>query len=343
MRVAELIENRRFRIVDEPVPDPAPGEIQARVRTVGVCGSDLHYFSEGGVGDTPCVYPMVLGHEPTGEVTRTGAGVSGWQPGDLVILEPAVYCYHCELCRAGRHNLCSNLKFFSTPGTPGFFREFVNLPAHNILPLPRELDLNLGTLFEPLAIILHSMKFAAPSLGDTAAVFGAGPIGLLTVVALKLAGASRVWCVDPLPHRRELAKQMGADAMIDPTAVDPVRQIQSDTGKRGVDIAIDCASKDNTINQCLDVARSAGRVVITGIPSEAQVKLNFHVIRRKELFFYTVRRSNHETETGIQMLRENPKRFAPLITHARPLEEIEKSFHLLENYEDGVGKIVVTL
>lgn len=313
------------------------------VKAVGICGSDLHYFSEGLIGDTPCVYPMVLGHEPAGVVARTGPGVSGWTEGDAAVLEPAMYCYHCEFCLTGHHNVCSNLRFLSTPGDPGFFREYVNLPAHNLIRLPPNLSLNEGTMVEPLAVVLHSMSFAAIRPGETALVIGGGPIGLLTIAALKLSGASRVWAVEPLAHRRELAKLLSADAVVDPTQVDVVQQILNDTGQRGVDVAIDCASKGDTANQAIRATRNAGRVVITGIPSEEYVSLAFHVIRRKEIAIYTVRRSNKEGGTALQLLSDQPQRFVPMLTHARPLTEVQAAFEVCETYSDGVGKFVLTL
>jgi L-iditol 2-dehydrogenase len=343
MKIAELYEPKKFRLTEAPIEDPGPGEVQARVCAVGVCGSDVHYYAEGSVGDTPCVYPMVLGHEPTGEIVKTGPGVSGWKPGDKVILEPALYCYHCEFCMSGHHNVCENIRFLSMPGTAGFFREYVNLPLSNVLPMPAGLSFEENTLFEPLAIILHSMKFAQPEVGDTAAVFGTGPIGLLTVAVLKLAGVRRVYAVDPVAHRRALAQSMGADAAIDPGAADPVREVLSDTGKRGVDIAVDCVAKDNSINQCIAVTRGAGRVVVTGIPSETRVALDFHVMRRNEIALFNVRRSNHETAAALRLLSERPRFFGPLVTHARRIEEIGAAFRVAENYEDGVGKMVVTL
>jgi L-iditol 2-dehydrogenase len=341
MRVAEIYEPRRFRLVETTLADPGPGEIQVRVGAVGICGSDLHYFSEGSVGDTRCVYPMVLGHEPAGAVVKTGLGVTGWSAGDRAALEPAIYCYHCEYCLAGRHNVCSNIRFLSMPQDPGFFRECVNLPAANLLPLPRELSLEEATLFEPLAVALHSMKFAAVLPGEHAAVFGAGPIGLLTIAMLRLCGAGRIWAVEPVAARRELALRLGADAALDPASGDPAAELLRETAGRGVDVAMDCAARGESMNQAIGAARNAGRVVVTGIPSTVRVALDFHVMRRKELAMFNVRRSNHESEAALELLGSRRELFAPMLTHAFPLEEIERAFSLLEHYDDGVGKVVI--
>jgi L-iditol 2-dehydrogenase len=344
MIVAELSGPRQFQIVDAPpLADPGPGQIQVAVKAIGICGSDLHYFSDGGIGDARCLYPMVLGHEPAGVVRKTGLGVTGWSAGDRAVLEPALYCYHCEFCMTGRHNVCANIRFLSMPGEPGFFREFVNLPAANLLPLPPNLSHAEGALAEPLAVALHSMKFAAPQPGDTAVVFGAGPIGLLTVALLKLSGVTRIWSVEPVAARRELARAMGAHVAVDPATADPVREILRDTAQRGVDMAIDCAAKGDTLNQCIHAACNTGRVVATGIPAEDYVTLAFHVMRRKELAFYNVRRSNHDSQAALSLLTAEPKRFAPLLTHQRPLPEIQQAFDMLEQYQDGVGKATLTL
>ena len=341
MLIAELIAPRTFRLADGPIEDPGPGELQVRVDATGVCGSDLHSYSEGAVGDTPCEYPMVLGHEPAGTVTKVGEGVTGWSVGDRAALEPALYCYHCEFCRSGRHNVCANIRFLSTVGNPGFFREFVNLPPSNLLAIPKSMSLPMATLVEPLAIALHSMQFAAIQPGDTVAVFGTGAIGLLTIASLKVAGAGRIWAVDPVAHRREMALHMGADAALDPNELDVVRQIQTDTGARGVDCAMDCAAKEHTTNWAIHVARNGGRVVLTGIHSDALVPFEVSPMRRKELAIFNVRRSLHESEAALEMLVERPEYFAPLVTHTRPLSEIADAFRIAEHYSDGVGKMVI--
>lgn len=340
-RVAELCGLRQFRFVDSELADPGPGEVQVRIEAIGICGSDMHSYAEGAVGDTPCSYPMVLGHEPAGVVTRTGPGVTGWSPGDRAAFEPAIYCYHCEFCRTGHHNVCSNLRFMSMPGDPGFFRESANIPARNLISIPPNMGLHEATIIEPLAVVLNSMKFVALQPGETAVVFGAGPIGLLTVICLKLAGASRVWAIEPVAARRELAVEAGADVVVNPADADPPHEILRDTGGRGVDVAIDCATKGGSINQCLHATRNAGRVVITGIPPEANVSIEFSPLRRKELSLFNVRRSNHDSEAARDLLAANLTRFAAMITHTRPLDQIAGAFSQLENYANGVGKLVL--
>lgn len=339
MRVAQLIARHCFHIVEAPPPEPGPGEVLVRVHSVGICGSDLHNFSEGSVGDTPSVFPMVLGHEPTGVVVRTGRDVSGIAPGDRAILEPAVYCYHCEMCRRGRHNLCEQMRFLSASGEPGFFRDLVTLPASNLLPLPEGMGFAEGTLFEPLAVALHSMAWVRLAPGETAAVFGCGPIGVLTIAVLKMHGARRVFAVDPVAHRREMGLAFGADAVLDPS--EAVAAIRAGTQGRGVDVAIDCVTRGGSLDQCCLTVARGGRVVVTGIPSDAMPAIHFHELRRKEAPLYTVRRSNHETPIAMDLLRERPSLFGPLVTHLRPLEEVEAAFSMVENYAEGVGKAVI--
>jgi len=339
--VSELYEPRRFRLLEAERVPPAPGEIQVRVRSVGICGSDLHYYAEGSIGDVIIRYPVVLGHEPAGEIVAAGDGVTGVTLGARAFLEPAIYCYHCEACHSGRHNVCENIRFLSSPPDAGFFREYVNLPAHNVLPMPEGLDADTATLFEPLAVVLHSLQFARIELGETVAVFGAGPIGLLTIASLKMAGAGRLYPIEPRAGRRELAKRMGADVTIDSSQTDAVKEIMAETGKRGVDCGIDCATRPGTIQQTCDVTRNSGRSVITGIPSDPETAINFHVLRRKELTLYNVRRSNHETAAAISLLKANPKLFANLITHRMPIDQANAAFDMLETGSGGAAKIIV--
>jgi L-iditol 2-dehydrogenase len=339
MRAAELIAPLTFRLTDMPIEDPGPGEVQVRIEAVGVCGSDLHAYSEGAVGSTPNVYPMVLGHEPAGRIVKTGAGVTGLAADDRGALEPALYCYHCEFCLRGMHNVCANIRFLSNPHHPGFFRELVNLPVANFRPIPTGMSFAGATLAEPLAIALHSLSLASIRPGESVAVIGAGPIGLLTIAALRAAKAGRIWAVEPLAHRRELALRIGADAAIEPG--EAVEEILSGTRQRGVDCAIDCAAGEQTTGQAIQLTCNAGRVALTGIHSIPFVSLDGSAMRRKELTIFNVRRSNHETQDALELLREHAEWFAPLLTHTREIERIDEAFAIASQYRDGVGKMIV--
>jgi L-iditol 2-dehydrogenase len=339
MRAAELIAPLAFHLAEMPIEDPGPGEVQCRVESVGVCGSDLHAYTEGQVGGMPNAYPMVLGHEPAGVIVKTGAGVTGLAAGDRGALEPALYCYHCEFCLSGHHNVCANIRFLSNPHHPGFFRELVNLPVSNFAPIPANLPFDVATLFEPLAITLHSMRLASISANETVAVIGAGPIGLLTIAALRSVKAGRIWAVEPLAHRRELARAMGADVVLEPP--EAVAEILRATGQRGVDCAIDCAAGADTVPQAIQLTRNAGRVALTGIHSTPTFSVDASGMRRKELTLFNVRRSNHETEEALSLLEAQPNWFAPLVTHTRTLDRIDEAFELTSNYRDGVGKMII--
>jgi L-iditol 2-dehydrogenase len=339
MKAAELIAPLSFRLADMPIEDPGPGEVQVRIEAVGVCGSDLHAYSEGAIGSTPNVYPMVLGHEPAGRIVKIGAGVTGLEADDRGALEPALYCYHCEFCLSGRHNVCANLRFLSSPGDPGFFRELVNLPAANFRPFPSGMSFDQATLAEPLAVAIHSLRLVSIRPGEAVAVIGAGPIGLLTIAALRAAKAGRIWAVEPLQHRRELARSIGADVAVEPR--EAVNEILSGTGQRGVDCAIDCAAGEDTTSQAAQVTRSAGRVALTGIHSTPFVSVDGSAMRRKELTIFNVRRSNHETQEALELLHTHTRWFAPLLTHTRQIEHIDEAFVIASQYRDGVGKMIV--
>jgi L-iditol 2-dehydrogenase len=339
MRAAELIAPLTFRLADMPIEDPGPGEVQVRIEAVGVCGSDLHAYSEGAVGDMLNVYPMVLGHEPAGRIVKTGAGVTSLAPGNRGALEPALFCYHCEFCLSGRHNVCANIRFLSNPHHPGFFRELINLPVANFLPIPAGMSFEEAALHEPLSVALHSLRLASVGPGETVAVIGAGPIGLLTIAALRSVKAGRIWAVEPLAHRRELARGIGADVVLEPG--EALEEILTATGRRGVDCAIDCAARELTTGQAIQLTRNAGRVVLTGIHSTPFLAMDGSAMRRKELTIFNVRRSNRESREALELLHAHAAWFAPLLTHTRQIERIDEAFAIASQYRDGVGKMIV--
>jgi L-iditol 2-dehydrogenase len=344
MRSVELIAKRTLEVFQRPDPPaPGPGEVLVRLKAVGLCGSDLHWYEDGGIGHTPASYPMILGHEPVGEVVQAGAGVLSHKTGDRVAIEPSVTCGHCEFCLGGRPNNCVECVFMGGPQAPGFFRDLAVVPARNAEHFPEELDFLTATLIEPTAVIVHIFELTQFRVGDTVAVLGAGPIGLLCANMARIAGASRIFVVDRVAHRLRIARQIDADVIpIHTTEHNPVEPILDMTRGRGVDIVFDAAGAVETMRMGVMIARAAGQYILIGIPNQADIRFDIHTAMNKELRIQTIKRSNHKGHEAIELIRAG--RIPDLIvTHRMPLENTGEGFELASHYRDGVGKVVVEM
>ena len=210
MRAARLYGVGDIRVGDEPAPEPGPDETLVQVRAVGLCGSDLHWFSEGAIGDAQLAHPLVLGHEAAGVIA------AGPRRGQRVAIDPAIPDGTCRACRDGYRNLCPQVRFSGHGDTDGALREFMAWPSALLYPLPDELSDSDGAVLEPLGVAIHSLDLGHLPLAGTAAVIGCGPIGLLTIQLLRVSGAASIVAFDPRAHRREAAAKMGADQVVDP-------------------------------------------------------------------------------------------------------------------------------
>ena len=210
MRVARLHSAGAIEVHDEQVPDPAPAESLVRVGAVGICGSDLHWFTEGGIGDARLGAPLVLGHEMAGVIA------DGRRRGERVAIDPAVPCFECRSCRAGNPNLCERIVFAGHGSTDGGMREYLCWPTHRLHALPDSIDDIGGALLEPVGVAIHSLDLAHLRLASTVAVVGCGPIGLIAVQLALRSGASAVVAAEPLAHRRALASALGATSAVEP-------------------------------------------------------------------------------------------------------------------------------
>src|SRR5947209_18469369 len=194
MNSIQLVAPRQLEARQMPMPpDPGAGEVLVRLRAVGICGSDMHWYKEGGIGASLAAYPSVLGPEPAGEIVAIGKGVDAVQVGQRVVVEPAITCGHCEFCRSGHHNNCIASIFMGSPQMPGLFRDYAVMPQRNVVPIPDSMSFTTATIIEPLSVILHILELVDIRLGDTVAVMGAGPVGLLTASVARIAGASRLF------------------------------------------------------------------------------------------------------------------------------------------------------
>jgi L-iditol 2-dehydrogenase len=343
MRTVELAAPRRLELCDRPMPpDPGPGEVLVRMRAVGLCGSDLHWYQDGRVGHSKAVFPMVLGHEPVGEVMDVGVGVSTHQVGDRVAIEPSIVCGECEFCRSGRPNNCTRCVFMGGPQHPGFFRDYAVVPARNAEHFPDEFTYLQATLIEPVAVVVHVMELTPFRHNDSILVLGAGPIGLLTALVAKTRGAGHVFIADRIAHRLRIARQLGIDTCLDTRSEKVVDAVLQTTGGRGVDVVFDAAGDPETIQAGLAAARSSGQYVLIGIPSETALHVDLHTAMNKELSIQTVKRSNHKGHEAMELIAEG--RIPDLlITHVQPIEQTPEAFELVSNYRDGVGKLVIEM
>lgn len=341
MRSAVLSGPRRIELVEVPTPRPGPGEVLVRLRAVGVCGSDVHYYADGRIGDAVVEYPFVLGHEPAGEVAAVGPGVEGLAAGDRVALEPAFPCGICPICRRGRPNCCPQVRFLGTPPVGGVFEEYHLFQAEQCVPLPEGISFEAAACLEPMAVALHAVNLARLELGARVAVMGGGPIGILTAVAARLAGASFVALTEPIPERRALAAKFGVDLVLDPFAGDARAEIRRAAGT--IDAAFEAAGTQEAVDDATLVAGPGGTAVIIGIPAAERISLRAHDVRRKELKILMARRSNHTLEPAIRLMRAGRIDPGAIVTHRFPLDQLPRAMELAHAYEDGVLKAMVLL
>ncbi|MCC6344904.1 MAG: alcohol dehydrogenase catalytic domain-containing protein [Bryobacterales bacterium] len=339
MRSIALVAQRtleEYRLPDPP--DPGPGEVLVKLKRVGICGSDMHWYLEGGIGHAKAGYPQVLGHEPAGEIIATGKGVHSRKVGDRVSIEPSLTCGHCEFCLRGQHNNCIHCVFLGSPQAPGLFREYAVVPEHNADPVPESLNWSQAALIEPVAVIVHVMELVPVRLGDTVAVMGAGPIGMLCASMAKQAGAARVYICDKLPHRLELARKMGADVAVPVGEME--QAVMDETRGRGVDLVLDAAGALETVNMGIRIARLSGRYMLIAIPVGSDLPFDIHTAMNKELLIHTLKRSNHKGGEAARLLAAGRISDA-LVTHTVPFEQTARGFELLANYADNVGKVII--
>lgn len=334
---------RAVRIEDRKPPLCTPNEALVRIKAVGICRSDVHYFLRGSIGETRARFPFVVGHECSGVVEEAGGVLTGICPGDRVVLEPARSCGACEFCRKGRPNICPNVLFLGTPPTEGALQELVPFPPSSLLPLPPALRFEEGVMAEPLAIAIHILNLASPHPGAIAAVVGTGPIGLTTLKVAQLKGVETLIAVDPLEHRREWALRWGASVVVDPQKEDPVQAIMDLTKNRGVDLVFEAAGTRDAVAQSVAMAAPGGKVLLTGIPETQEVSFNSHVFRRREITIQAVRRSNRCTEEALHLIAGGKVPCGELVTHSFPLDKTEEALWLAAEYRDGVVKTMICL
>ena len=342
MKAQLLTGLRTLECRELPTPVLAhPMDVLLKIAYVGVCGSDVHYFETGRIGSQVVQYPFAVGHECSATVIEVGASVTGLKAGQTVAIEPAVPCHSCDQCLAGRPHTCRKLKFLGCPGQiPGCLSEFLVMPAECCLPIDGRITLQQGVLCEPFAIGVYAVQRSALRPKMTAAVLGAGPIGLSCLAAAKAEGAGRVYMTEIIPERAAIAKQAGADWVGNPESDDIVSAIIQQQSE-GLDVVYECAGQQDTIDQALKLLKPGGKLMLIGIPREERISFCPDLMRRKEISVLNVRRQNHCTQKAIDLVAQKKVDLDYMITHTFDFSQTAEAFELVAGYRDGVVKALI--
>jgi L-iditol 2-dehydrogenase len=344
MKAAVLTGIGRVEVVDLPKPSvKKDNDVLLRVAVVGVCGSDVHYYTLGRIGSKIVQYPHVVGHECSAIVEEVGKEVKHIRPGDDVVVEPAVSCHQCPQCKMGRENTCCNLKFLGVPGElTGCLCEYIVMPGECCLPTNGRLTHEQAALCEPLAIGIYTIQQSCLSRGDVIAIFGSGPIGLSCLTDAKIHEAGSIFMTDKVDARVEFARKTGATWVGNPDKGNVVKDILN-REPLGVDIACECAGQQETINHAVEVLKPGGLLMLVGIPDSDRVSFSIDRIRRKEITIINIRRQNRCTQRAIELVASGKASIGSFVTHRFELERAGEAFDLVAGYRDGVIKAMISL
>ena len=342
MRAFILHGKEDLRRGDLPRPEAQPGQVLVKVRCVGICGSDVHYFSHGRVGNFVPKRPFALGHEFAGEVAETGEGVSGFARGDRLVIDPSQPCGQCPHCTSGRYNLCENMRYFGSascePHLDGGFAEFVAVPARNCHRMPDAMSWGEAAMLEPLSVALHATRRAGNLAGASVFVAGGGAIGQLIALAARAFGAGQVTLGDLAEFPRRFAIEQGADNALDPSDVASEQQA-IEISRGGFDVVFEAAGSAHALIHALRIVRRGGTIVQVGtLPPEVPIPAN--LIMSKELTVTGSFRFAHVFAMALQFAGSGRIKVAPLISRTYPFDQTPQAMAMAVAKE-GVIKIQI--
>lgn len=343
MKVAVMLEIGKMGFEERDIPNPKDDEVLVKLEYVGICGSDLHYYETGAIGDYVVNPPFVLGHEPGGTVVEVGKNVKHLKVGDRVALEPGKTCGHCEFCKTGRYNLCPDVVFFATPPVDGVFQEYVAHEADLCFKLPDNVSTLEGALIEPLAVGFHAAIQGEAHLGQRAVVMGAGCIGLVSMMALKARGVSEVYVVDIMEKRLEKALELGATEVINGAKENVLERVKQLTDGAGVDLVIETAGTEITTRQAIHMAKKGSNIVLVGYSKSGEMTLPMSLALDKELTFKTVFRYRHIYPMAIDAVAAGKVNLKGIVTDIFGLDEAQKAMDYSVNNKADIVKAVIRI
>lgn len=343
MKVAVMEGIGKMGYTQRPIPTPKANEVLVKLEYVGICGSDMHYYETGAIGDYVVEPPFVLGHEPGGTVVEVGSAVTHLKVGDRVALEPGKTCGHCEFCKSGRYNLCPDVVFFATPPVDGVFQEYVAHEADLCFKLPENVSTLEGALIEPLAVGFHAANQGGAHAGQTAVVMGAGCIGLVSMMALKAEGVSKVYVVDIMQKRLDKALELGADGVINGKDQDAVQAVLTLTDGKGCDLVIETAGTEFTTRQSIQMTKKGAVIVLVGYSKSGEMTLPMSLALDKELTFKTVFRYRHIYPMAIEAVAAGKVDLKGIVTDVFDFDDIQNAMDRSVEDKANIVKAVVRI
>jgi L-iditol 2-dehydrogenase len=318
-----------------------PNDVKIKMTVVGICGSDIHYYTRGQIGSQVVEYPFAVGHEGAGVVVETGKAVKRVKPGDKIAIEPAMPCWQCDQCLSGRHHTCRKLRFLGCPGqAEGCLTEYIVMPEESCFPLKSRLTTDHGAISEPLAIGVYAVKKSAGLKGLKIGILGYGPIGMSVMLAAKAESADSFFVTDKIDSRLGIAENEGATLTGNPVNENIVEKIY-EKETLGLDVVFECCGQQEAMDQAIEILKPGGKLIVVGIPEFDNWIVNVEKTRRKEISLQFIRRQVDCVEPTLSLMEKGTIKIENMITHRFPFSKTKEAFDLVAGYSDGVMKAMI--
>ena len=342
MKAMALTGIRQMEMMDLPMPEiKNDTDVLIKMKVVGVCGSDVHYYTSGKIGSQVVQYPFPVGHEGAGEVIKVGGAVTKVKPGDRIAIEPAMPCGECDQCKAGRPHTCRKLLFLGCPGqAEGCLKEYIVMPENSCFLIGDNMSYTEAAISEPLAIGVYAVNQSIPMKGATIGIFGFGPIGMSVILPAIAKGAGKIYVSDLIDERLDIAKACGATWTGNPEKEDIVTGIK-DKEPLLLDVIFECCGKQEAMDQAIELLKPGGKLMVIGIPEFDHWSFSVDLLRRKEICIQSIRRQNHSVEEALEIMEKKVVNVDQMPTHRFNFEKTKEAFDLVTGYKDGVMKAMI--
>lgn len=342
MKAMMLTGIRQMEMRDIPEPSLVnSNDVKIRMSVLGICGSDIHYYTQGQIGTQKVQYPFTVGHEGAGVVVEVGNSVKRVKTGDKIAIEPAMPCWNCDQCLSGRHHTCRKLRFLGCPGqAEGCLMEYIVMPETSCFPLTGKLTTDHGSISEPLAIGVYAVKKSGEVKDLDIGIFGFGPIGMSVMLAARAKGVGKIYVSDLIDERLIISRKEGSALSLNPNKENIISKILLNE-PLGLDLAFECCGKQEAFDQAIELLKPGGKIIVVGIPEFDMWSMNVETTRRKEISLQFIRRQVDCVEDALKMMKDGSISIDNMVTHRFPFAGTKEAFDLVADYRDGVMKAMI--